>query len=102
MTEMLMQTDFWREVGITVAARLSVVAVALWGVKMLTDHLREAAPHPKPKKTAKPAPAAPIPVYALQSSGSNRSTSHSAGPGGRSQSEVESWKKKMGKYLSGE
>ncbi len=105
MTELVMQADFWREVSVTVAARLSVVAVALWGVKMMTDYLRgtERSTGKKAAPAATPAAAPGIPVYALNTGGSRSSGTKSAGQADQPQPDAaESWKKKMGKYLSGE
>lgn len=41
--EYLTQWEFWQSVGLTVAARLSVVAVALWAVKMVTEQIDRGA-----------------------------------------------------------
>ena len=56
--EYLMQWEFWQEVGLTVAARLSMVAVALWAVKMTVDHLHAHAARPviAPQSAAAAAP----------------------------------------------
>ena len=53
--EYLTQWEFWQEVGLAVAARLAVVAVALWAVKMTMDQINARSAQPK----AAPQPAAP-------------------------------------------
>lgn len=103
--EYLMLGEFWREVGLTVAARLSVVAAALWAVKMVTDHLTglsvaglpaARAPRPAPRKNPRVPTAAPERTGALSS------------PGGAARrlsvikSQSDSRRTTMGKYLSGE
>jgi hypothetical protein len=102
--EYLMLGEFWREVGLTVAARLSVVAVALWAVKMVTDHLKgvsivgtEAAGPPILPQNP------PLPKVATPE---RTGVFHPVGGGHRRLSikkpPPDPWRTKMGKYLSGE
>jgi len=104
--EYLGQWEFWQEVGLTVAARLSVIAAALWAVKMVTDRLKKQ-------------PATPSGLGELHLPAVSRSTAISRLPKGRKvkkssplkehyrpltliKPRSDSWKEKMGKYLSGE
>lgn len=103
--EYLMSGELLREVGLTVAARLSVVAVALWAVKMVTDHLRDSmSGRPQPAVAAPVAPdrSQPVPAAVLDRLAGDRPSV--TGPRGLSlkKTESDSWREKMGKYLSGE
>lgn len=103
--EYLMSGELWREVGLTVAARLSIVAVALWAVKMVTDHLRESIiPRPLPTIAA---PAVTNLVQPVSAGASDRLAGYRlpAAVARRlslKKTESDSWREKMGKYLSGE
>ncbi len=104
--EYLMAGEFWREVGLTVAARLSVVAVALWAVKMVTDHLKGSAlvqPVPAGVPTAvEPPPTRMTNAVALEQPGGQNSRGGVRRKLFLKKTESEAWREKMGKYLSGE
>ena len=104
--EYLTQWEFWQEVGLTVAARLSVVAVALWAVKMVTDHLGE-RPAAKTGSRRLLAPALPkITRTSRERHGGKTRGSYPAEVRHRpltlKKPGPDSWREKMGKYLSGE
>ncbi len=104
MTKYLTQWDFWQGVGLTVAARLSVVAVALWAVKIVTDHL--ARPVAVPRSVGKPAVALPrreipTPSVARQQQARFVSFNEGAPQSAGRDNPAEVWRSKMGQYLAG-
>jgi hypothetical protein len=108
--EYLTQWEFWQEIALSVAARLSVIAAALWGVKMVTDRLTA--------KPAAPSPGSPTAetretvVLSLPGLGGRVEEFRSARPvrrpltlkaaGTAGAPEAEIWCEKMAKYLSSE
>jgi len=110
--EYLTNWDFWREVALTVGARLSVIAAALWAVKMVTDRLVV-----KPDAAAQlamPTGAVSRTAMTLPSTGGGRRiedyTTQPAhrrvvtlkGTKATSATEAGIWREKMAKYLTGE
>ena len=110
--EYLTQWEFWQEVGLTAAARLSVVAVALWAVKVALDHLRERTPAVQtPQGTAAPVAREVPPLIRVLREGGVRESRPLDERGhtltlkksdrGTTEQPV-SWRAKMETYLSGE
>ena len=104
ISKYLAQWDFWQGVGLTVAARLSVVVVALWAVKMATDHL--ARPVAAPRSIGQPTASLPrreIPTPSADRQRRARFVSFEDGaapsPGRENPAEV--WRSKMDQYLAG-
>jgi hypothetical protein len=105
--EYLTQWEFWQEVALSVAARLSVVAAALWAVKMVTDRLVEKTVAVTPPASS-PAGVAP----ALRGKAGATGEFHSFEPRRRGltlktgktavPSDAGLWREKMAKYLTGE
>jgi len=110
--EYLTHWEFWREVALTVAARLSVIAAALWAVKMVTDRLAE-------KSGAALQPAAPTGAISRTTmapssmSGGSRIENYTTqkphrraltlkGTKATPAAEAGIWREKMAKYLTGE
>jgi len=96
--------EFWQEVGLTVAARLSVVAVALWAVKMVTDHLKGVSI--VGTETAGPPILSEDALLPKVATRERTGVFHPVG-GSRRRLSVKKppsdpWRTKMGKYLSGE
>jgi|GEM_PF-3297840 len=104
--DFLFAEEFWREVGLTVAARLSVVGVALWAVKMITDHWQQSMSSTPRSATVSSSPVtgdssparAVVPeqlrAYTLPRTARRQLS--------LKKTESDSWREKMGKYLSGE
>lgn len=110
--EYLLQWEFWQDVGLTAAARLSVVAVALWAVKVALDYLRERPPVEKfPQRTAGLVTPGVLPPIRLPGAGGVKEfrpldeRRHSLTLKRSERVTVErlaSWRQRMEQYLSGE